>query len=132
MPAHVADEFMVILKVGYLRARGDFGCRFLCGGKELFCHGLGRGGGGVRSALFQLAAVHAHADIVFTVEFDRADVDDELRGHWRMSFTGADLGAFYQKAALLSRSDSAIKPPVVTVQQAAAQGRVARPLSLPG
>jgi len=28
-----------------------------------------------------------------------------------MSFTGVDLGAFYQKAVFLSRSDSAIKPP---------------------
>jgi hypothetical protein len=37
-----------------------------------------------------------------------------------MSFTGVDLGAFYQKTAPLSRSDSAIKPPVVTAQQAVA------------
>src|SRR5262249_32485594 len=100
--------------------------------KELFCHGLGRGGGGGPSALFPLAAVHAHADIVFTVAFGRADGDGELRAHWRMSFTGADLCSCYQKAALLSRSASALKPPVDTVQQAGAQGRVARPLSLPG
>src|SRR5262245_65192295 len=97
MSAAVADEFMVILEVGYLCARGDFGCCFLCGGKELSCHGLGCGGGGVRSALFHLAAVHFHADVVPTVDLDRANVDDELRRHRRMSFTGVDLGTFYQK-----------------------------------
>src|SRR5262249_4004247 len=111
---------MVIPKVGYLRAREDFGCCFLCGGNELSHHGLGCGGGGVRSALFHLAAVHAHADIVLTVDLDRSNVDDELHGHRRMSFTGVNLDVFYQKAVLLSRSDSAIKPPVVTAQQAVA------------
>src|SRR5262245_38312221 len=56
-PAAVADELTVILKVGYFRARGAFGCCFLCGGNELSRHGLGCGGGGVRSALFHFAAV---------------------------------------------------------------------------
>jgi hypothetical protein len=37
-----------------------------------------------------------------------------------MSFTGVALGTFYQKAVSLSRSDSAIKPPVVMAQQAVA------------
>src|SRR5215471_21319039 len=82
---------MVILKVGYLRARGDFGCRFLCGGNELSRHGLGCGGGGVWSALLQLAAVHVHADVVLAVDLDRPDVDDELCGHRRMSFAGERL-----------------------------------------
>src|SRR5262249_22084286 len=91
---------MVILKVGYLRAREDFGCCFLCGGNELSRHGLGCGGGGVRSARFHLAAVHAHADIVLTVDLDRSNVDDELRGHWEMSFAGVGLGVFYQKTAI--------------------------------
>src|SRR5262245_1462043 len=99
---------MVILKVGYFRARGDFGCRFPCGGNELSRHGLGCGGGGVRSALFHLAAVHAHADIVLTVDLDRSNVDDEVRGHRRMSFTGVDLGVFYQKTVPLSRGDSGL------------------------
>src|SRR5262245_54441928 len=99
---------MVILKVGYLRAREDFGCCFLCGGNELSRHGLGCGGGGVRSALFHLVAVHAHADVVLAVDLDRSNVDDELRGHRRMSFTGVDLGAFYQKTVPLSRSDSGL------------------------
>src|SRR5262249_15404241 len=89
-----------------LRAREGFGCCFLCGGNEFSRHDLGRGGGGVRSALFHLAAVHAHADIVLTVDLDRSNVDDELRGHWRMSFTGVDLGAFYQKTVSLSRGGS--------------------------
>src|SRR5262245_58189521 len=94
---HVTYELMVILKLGYLRARGDFGCCFLCGGNELSRHGLGCGGGGVRSALFHLAAVHAHADILLTVDLDRANVDDELRGHLKMSFTALTLALSIRK-----------------------------------
>src|SRR5262249_8445367 len=113
---HVIHELMVILKVGYLCARGDSGRGLLCGGNELSRHGLGCGGGGGRSALIHLAAVHAYAHIVLTLDLDPANVDGELRGHRRMSFTGVDLGAFYQKTVSLSCSDSAIKPPAITVR----------------